>query len=170
MVEFCNFAILKFLGEFKMYIVLFALWLIFNGKVTFEIVWIGLAICALLYFFICKFFGYSIKTELKIFKKTPILVKYFFVLLKEIFISNVAVMKLMFSDKKLEPLLYTFKVNLKSDNARVLLSHSITLTPGTITVELKEDEYTVHCLDKSFAKGIENSQFIRLLSRLEKET
>ena len=153
-----------------MYIVLFALWLIFNGKVTFEIVWIGLAICALLYFFICKFFGYSIKTELKIFKKTPILVKYFFVLLKEIFISNVAVMKLMFSDKKLEPLLYTFKVNLKSDNARVLLSHSITLTPGTITVELKEDEYTVHCLDKSFAKGIENSQFIRLLSRLEKET
>ena len=50
----------------------------------------------------------------------------------------------------------------------MLLANSITLTPGTITIEQREDEYTVHCLDSSFIEGIEKSTFVKLLERMEK--
>ena len=52
--------------------------------------------------------------------------------------------------------------------ARILLANSITLTPGTITVLLEEDEYVVHCLDKSLAEGINSSIFVSMLRKMER--
>jgi multicomponent Na+:H+ antiporter subunit E len=47
------------------------------------------------------------------------------------------------------------------------LANTITLTPGTLTVDLSEDELTVHCLSQSFAAGIYSSKLERLLIELE---
>ena len=47
------------------------------------------------------------------------------------------------------------------------LANSITLTPGTITVSLEENRYVIHCLDKSFSEGLNESSFVRLLARME---
>ena len=68
---------------------------------------------------------------------------------------------------ELEPALVTFHTNLKTESARVLLANSITLTPGTITVSLDEDEYMVHCLDKSLGIGIDESVFVEMLTKME---
>ncbi|MFI3206126.1 MAG: Na+/H+ antiporter subunit E [Clostridia bacterium] len=130
-------------------------------------IWIGLLVCGLIYAFSCKFFGYSIKSELRMLKKSHLLIQYFALLIKEIFVANIIVMKMIIFGKEVEPVLCTFKTDLKSTNARVLLSHSITLTPGTITVELKDNEYKIHCLDKSLAEGLDNSGFIKLLKKIE---
>ena len=46
-----------------MAVLFFLLWIIFNGRVTLEIVLFGIAISALLTLFICKVFGYSRKTN-----------------------------------------------------------------------------------------------------------
>ena len=70
---------------------------------------------------------------------------------------------------ELEPAIVHFKTDLQTTFARVLLANSITLTPGTITVSLKDDEYTVHCLDKELAKGIDSSVFVELLRRIERK-
>ena len=48
-----------------------------------------------------------------------------------------------------------------------MLANSITLTPGTITVDLKDGEYLVHCYDKSMGDGIDESGFVTLLRKLE---
>lgn len=150
-----------------MFLILFALWLIFNGKVTAEIVLIGLAVCGGIYLFCVKFLGYSPKKDLRYAKKSLLLIKYAGMLLAEIFKANMAVVKFILGTKKPKPVLVRFKVDLQSNAARVLLSQSITLTPGTITAELKEDEFTVHCLDESMAEGMEDSCFVRLLKRIE---
>lgn len=71
------------------------------------------------------------------------------------------------SEYELEPAVVHFKTDLRTTFARVLLANSITLTPGTITVSLTENEYTVHCLDKELAEGIDSSIFVRLLAKLE---
>lgn len=68
---------------------------------------------------------------------------------------------------KNEPVIVQFRTDLKSKMARVLLANSITLTPGTITVSLEDDVYTVHCLDKRLAEGMDTSVFVRLLRKLE---
>ena len=61
-----------------------------------------------------------------------------------------------------------FKTDLKTTPARIMLANCITLTPGTITVSLEENEYVVHCLDKSLAEGINSSIFVTLLKELER--
>ncbi len=68
---------------------------------------------------------------------------------------------------QVEPQLVHFTSGLKSEFARVVLANSITLTPGTITVSLEGNEFYVHCLDKEFAEGLENSIFEELLKKME---
>ena len=69
----------------------------------------------------------------------------------------------------MEPVLVTFRTNLKTETARVILANSITLTPGTITVSIDEDELVVHCLDKSLAEGIEDPVFEQRLKEFERK-
>ena len=152
-----------------MLIVLFALWLIFNGKVTLEIVLFGIVLSAFVYLFSCKFLGYNPKRELIALRLLPQGIGYFFVLVWEVVKANAGAISLIVSPKyDVEPVLVTFRTELKSDLARTVLANSITLTPGTITVELTDDEFKVHCLDKEMAEGMAESVFVRLLLKMEK--
>lgn len=111
---------------------------------------------------------YNPKTELKILKKLGKGLHYIFVLIIEVIKANVQVMRYIFSVKEeVEPCIIKFKTNLKTESAKVALANAITLTPGTITVSLENDEYQVHCLDKELAKGIEDSVFVKLLQEME---
>ena len=152
-----------------MYFLFYVLWIIFNGQLTWEIAVIGLFVAGLIYAFLCKFMDWSLKKDLRIIKFTIFMVGYLFVLLWEILKANMATIRLIFSEKyEREPVLVTFKTRLKSPVLRVLLANSITLTPGTITVSLQDDEYTVHALDKELADGIEDSVFVHLLEKAER--
>lgn len=151
-----------------MFILFFVVWVIFNGQFTLEIAAFGLVISGLMYVFICKFLNFSPKTDLLFFKRSFLLLHYLFVLLIEILKANGTVFKMIYSAKYyVEPAVVHFRTDLKSTFAKVLLANSITLTPGTITVALEDGEYTVHCLDKELAKGIDSSIFVTLLKRIE---
>ncbi len=151
-----------------MYILFFLLWIMFNGQFTLEIAAFGLVIAAVMYLFICKFMDYSYRKDLVIFKELGYLIQYLGLLLWEIVKANMATIRFIMARKhKNEPILVHFKTHLKTRTAKTLLANSITLTPGTITVSLEEDEYVVHCLDKSFSEGLENSSFVKLLTRME---
>ena len=103
-----------------------------------------------------------------IMKKSGIFLLFVITLIWEILKANGATVKMILSNRyEIEPAIIRFKTTLKSKTARVLFANSITLTPGTITVELKDDEYVVHCLDKDFAEGISEGRIVTLLHRLE---
>ncbi len=151
-----------------MYIFLFLLWIIFNAKITLEIVIFGLIIAAVVYAFMCRFMDFSIHKDILIMKKSGIFLLFVITLIWEILKANGATVKMILSNRyEIEPAIIRFKTTLKSKTARVLFANSITLTPGTITVELKDDEYVVHCLDKDFAEGISEGRIVTLLHRLE---
>lgn len=93
---------------------------------------------------------------------------YIILLLKEVVVANIQVAKIVLSPSiELDPCIVEFKSNLKSDLYRVVLANSITLTPGTITISLKDGVYTVHCLKKEFAEGLKDLQFEKLLMEME---
>jgi multicomponent Na+:H+ antiporter subunit E len=48
---------------------------------------------------------------------------------------------------QLKPGIVKIRTSLKSDIARVFLANSITLTPGTMTVELKDDVLYIHWIE-----------------------
>ncbi|MCD6407239.1 Na+/H+ antiporter subunit E, partial [Candidatus Aerophobetes bacterium] len=47
----------------------------------------------------------------------------------------------------INPGIVHFRTRLRSELARVILANSITLTPGTLTLDLKEDHLVVHWLN-----------------------
>jgi multicomponent Na+:H+ antiporter subunit E len=79
-------------------------------------------------------------------------------LLWQIFTANIWVLYLVFHPRMremLNPRIITFKSRLKSRMAQLTFANSITLTPGTITVDVDWDgTFTVHALDEKSAAGL----------------
>ena len=151
-----------------MYVLLFCFWLLLNGNVTLEIVLLGLAVTALMALLEYTLFGYNPKTEGMLLRKAPVFCAYIPVLMWEILKAGWAVSKVvLFRRYKVTPALVTFRTDLKTEFGRFLLANSITLTPGTITVQVKGDRLTVHCLDKSMLDTSDDGVFQRWIRKLE---
>lgn len=151
----------------EMFLLLFALWVVFNGKFNLEIAIFGVVLTAAVYAFSCAFLGYSFKKDLKAFGRIPAVLRYLKLLVVEICKSNLGLIRVVYSlDAEVKPQLVTFKTPLKGAYKSVL-ADSITVTPGTITVHSEADKLVVHCLDKSFAEGIEDTDFQKQLFEMQ---
>ena len=84
-----------------MFLIFFALWLIFNAKFTLEICIFGIVLSALMYLFIWKVFGYKPKYDWLMVKLSLRGIKYFVILIWEIIKANIAVLKLIFTPKEM---------------------------------------------------------------------
>ena len=153
-----------------MFLLLYGAWFVFNGRVTGEIALFGRPICGLTYLFAVKFLAVSPKGEWAALKKLGGILRYTGFMLVEIVKANVGVLRLILNPKYVaEPRIVTFTPDLKTDTARTLLADSITLTPGTITIDLNGKSLTVHCLDESLAEGLEGSEMEKRLRALEEK-
>ena len=151
-----------------MAILLFLIWLVLNGRVTLEIVLLGLGVSAVLFGFLLAFTEYSWELDKKLLRNSMFLIVYFFVLVWEIIKANLTVARIVLDRRiPLHKTLTTVEVNLKTDLARMVLANSITLTPGTITVKVEGNQFTVHCLSRELLDGIEEGAFVRLLRKME---
>jgi multicomponent Na+:H+ antiporter subunit E len=61
---------------------------------------------------------------------------------------------------QLKPGIVKIRTSLKSDIARVFLANSITLTPGTMTVELRDDVLYIHWIEVGSDDPVEASKAI----------
>jgi multicomponent Na+:H+ antiporter subunit E len=87
-------------------------------------------------------------------------------LLVEVLKANVQVLKLSFSrnpEEALSPVIVEFRTDLADDFSRFLLAHSITLTPGTVTVRIDGDRFIVHALTETMGAGVPGAMETRLL-------
>ncbi|MBQ3484804.1 MAG: Na+/H+ antiporter subunit E [Clostridia bacterium] len=151
-----------------MYFLLFGFWVLLNGQWTTEIAIVGAIVCAALYAFMCAFMGYSPKKEWKIARRIPHILGYFVYLVGEVFKSAFGVIRLIWSPSMvIEPEVTSFKTKLRTDAGKVILANSITMTPGTITVDVQEDEFLIHCLDTSFDVGQEGFDMEDRVMKLE---
>ena len=151
-----------------MFLLLFAFWVLLMGAWTTEIAVVGLVVSGLVYAFSCAFMGYSPKKEWSIAKRLGRIVRYFVYLVGEIFKSAWAVIKLAWSPKLVaEPKLTSFRTRLKSDAGKVVLANSITMTPGTITVDIRGDKFLIHCLDAGFDMGQEGFEMEERVMQVE---
>ncbi|MDE6951577.1 MAG: Na+/H+ antiporter subunit E [Lachnospiraceae bacterium] len=151
-----------------MFIVLLLIWFIFNGKITWELTILGVILCAGIYFFMCRFMDFSLKKDVALVRLSVFFLYYTGILVTEIVKSNIEVMRLVLTDKEIvEPVIIEYNTRLKTRLGRVILANSITLTPGTITISLEEDQLIIHCLDRSMAAGIDDLVFEKLLIKME---
>ncbi len=152
-----------------MYLFMLLLWIVFNGRITLEVVLLGMVICGGLNIFSCKIMGFSIKKDLRMAKQIPSFLKYKIILIWEIIKANISVIKIIVSPHMVyEPVVVKFHSELEERNQTVL-ANSITLTPGTITAGLTNGDFIIHALDKEFAQGLEECVFVKQLEKMEEK-
>ena len=94
---------------------------------------------------------------------------YFFWLLKELVLSNIAVVKCIWlGSSSISPTVVMVKATQKTDIGKTIYANSITVTPGTVTIDLEGDQLTVHALQKEVAEGLKAGEMDRRITRLEK--
>ncbi len=128
---------------------LFALWLLMSG--VYEPLTIGLgAASSILAVYVGKRMNAIDRHPLAIHVNFFKLLNYFGWLMVEIAKSNWAVTKLIVSPKmKLRQNMFEVPYVQKSDLGQTIFANSITLTPGTITVEVEPGYFLVHAVDYS---------------------
>lgn len=135
-----------------MFIDLMILWLALSGLFKTMLIGLGVVSCALAVYIFVRMDredGEAFAVGLK-----PIhLLGYLIWLLKEIALSTLTVTKAIFGDNKnISQKLFSIGASHKTDMGQVVFANSITLTPGTITVEVDEGYFLVHALCYSEAE------------------
>ncbi|MEE2808582.1 MAG: Na+/H+ antiporter subunit E [Verrucomicrobiota bacterium] len=86
-------------------------------------------------------------------------------LLWQIVLANIHVLRISFSPRvqeQIKPQLVRFRSGLKSDFENYVLAQSITLTPGTVTLQIDGDVFLVHAISDAAAEGLMGSMADRV--------
>ncbi|PCK03500.1 MAG: cation transporter [Alteromonadaceae bacterium] len=103
---------------------------------------------------------------LSIYLRLPL---YWLWLVREIVTSNITVVKhIWLSPKAISPVVATLPLCQRSDLARVIYANSITITPGTVTLDVDKDTITVHALTRAGLESLQTGEMSQRVSALEK--
>jgi len=99
---------------------------------------------------------------LHLYKQLPL---FFIKILREIVYANIDVVKRIIKPGKrtISPQLIEIPVPQKTDLGRVIYANSITLTPGTVSIELTKDKIIVHALTKESAECLAGGSMAKLI-------
>lgn len=88
-------------------------------------------------------------------------------LLLEVIKSSIEVARVVLSPSlPIQPRLVELTTHEKSDSGKVILGNSITLSPGTVTIDVDEDRLLVHCLTLESAASLTNGETERRTAKL----
>lgn len=149
-----------------MTLLFFLFWLMLNGRLTWEIAGFGAAIALLAMAFSCTACGWSLKREKRLYLAAPRILAYLGTLVWEIIRANLKTFRVVWAGRP-DPVIRTIHTGLRTRMGIMMLANSITLTPGTITLECRGDELTVHCLTAGMAEGLDDTVFEKKLKRIE---
>jgi len=95
-------------------------------------------------------------------------VRYFYLLLVAIFKANWDVAKLVLKPElNISPGFVKYKTKIRKPLNRLILGNSITLTPGTLTVEITDDLYMVHAITRAAAEDCSEWEMMHRLAEIE---
>ena len=148
-----------------LFITLFGFWLLMSGYYTPLILSLGVISCILCVYLTIK--GKFLDNETLPIYFFPRLIQYTLWLVKEILKSNIITAKVILS-KSEEPELFSVKASQKTNEGKVTYANSITLTPGTVTTQIKNDTFEIHALTEEFGDDVRSSEMDKMVTWLEK--
>ena len=126
-------------------IVLMTLWAGLSGKFTFFMLSLGLISAVAVVLIVRRM--EAIDREHYPARITILLLRFWLFLSREIIIANIDVVRRIFGHgKNISPQLFELPLKLRTDLSRVIYANAITMTPGTVSVNVNRDTITVHAL------------------------
>lgn len=140
-------------------------WLLLSGHYTPLIIGLGVA-SVLFAVLMARRVGASDDEGLPLYL-IPGLPKYFVWLIIQILLSNWATIRLIFS-RAISPCIARVDTKGMTTAALVLYANSITLTPGTVTIEVEEDGFMVHALTADMLAEVKGGDMAARIRRIDK--
>jgi multicomponent Na+:H+ antiporter subunit E len=131
------------------------IWMLLKGQTSAGDLFVGLIFGLLIVAFLRKTYHQE-----KAFHRGGNIIRFALSFLWEIVVANIQVMKIVLSPKlNIRPGLLAYRTRCKKPLSVTLLANSITLTPGTLSVDISEDASTifVHTLDIEHPDEVRNS-------------
>ena len=152
----------------SLFVVLFIVWLLLSGHYTFLLISLGVLSCILVVVIVDRM--EVIDREGHPIHLTWRALTYWPWLLVEIIKANVDVIRCVLSPSlPITPTMIRLKSSQTSDLGRVIYANSITLTPGTISIDITNDEILVHALTTNGADALEDGEMDRRVTRMAGE-
>lgn len=151
----------------SLFITLSAFWLLNSGHYSLLILLLGLASIVLVLVIAHKMDVVDQESQPLHLKRN--IFSYFIWLIKEIIQANITVVKHVWQrEQNISPTLKTVKISQKTDMGKAIYANSITLTPGTVAIDLDDDEITVHALLLKDIESLEIGEMDRRVTMLER--
>lgn len=98
---------------------------------------------------------------------TPRLLAYLPWLLREIWVANIQVVRLVLDPRlPIDPVVVRLPTRYASDLARTTLANSITLTPGTVTIDVEGETFVVHAITRAGGDDLLGGGMARRVGRV----
>ena len=152
-------------GRLVVFVVLYAFWLLFSGQYDFFHLSLGF-ICSLLVTYVSHDLLTQDIAGVGSLGKIWRFVQYVPWLIYQVIVANLHVAYLVINPKAIDPQVVGFKTKLKSDISLVTLANSITLTPGTITMDIVDGHFYVHALSQKVADDLLTGEMERRVARI----
>jgi multicomponent Na+:H+ antiporter subunit E len=156
------------ISSISLFLTLAAFWLLNSGHYSALILLLGAASIALV--LIITHQMDVVDQESQPLYLTRKIFGYYLWLIKEITLANFTLVKhIWLGTKSISPSLKKIKISQKTDMGKVIYANSITLTPGTVTIDLLGDEILVHALHYKSIESLEAGEMDRRVSLLERK-
>lgn len=157
-------------GTILQFIILLGLWLLLSGKYDWFHISLGVVsalVVTVIQLRINKYLYYQKKIADENSLSWSRLLLYIPWLIWQIILSSLQVAYIVLHPRMpINPSLLRFKTKLPNIAARVILGNSITLTPGTLTINITGDEFLVHALTDASQSGIVDGSLPKQVAKL----
>ena len=153
----------NFISYLKVLILLTILWVVLSGNDDPFLIVCGIA-CILATFVICL--------AMKVVSPQSYVLrgsffKYVYVLLRDIIISSIQMLKIIYSEKiNINPGTTMMNVSNLTDQEKVMFSNMITMTPGTFVIAVDGDNFLIHAINKKDLNFSSNKEMVKLLKKM----
>jgi multicomponent Na+:H+ antiporter subunit E len=135
---------------------LFALWLVLSASIGVQNILVGIIVSYAIALLYTKMFPDNEVDSFSLYG----LLAYFYVLMKNLLISNLQINKRILSKElNISEAIVAVDTDLDKDWKKLLLANSITLTPGTLTLDIKGNTLYIHTLQ--YEEGMDKKEIIK---------
>lgn len=145
---------------------LFLVWVLWGGLMKTPVWQLGLVSCGLVLWLTLRMdLARNDLLGIHLLHRMP---RYWIWLARQMVMSNLHMLKLVLGPtSSLRPEVIEFNAEAGSPFALALLGNSITITPGTLTINIDGRRLTVHCLTASNAQDLLEGHMSRRIARLD---
>ncbi len=150
----------------SLWLLLFFFWILLSGHSEPLFLGLGLVSCTIAVFIANRM--YTIDQESHPIHLSLKLPAYWLWLAWEVIKSNIAVVKLVWHPAMpISPTVVRVKASQASDLGKIVFANSITLTPGTVSMDVGNDQIEVHAITRTLAEDLQSGVMDRRVAELE---